>query len=92
MAVAADVSPVGLITQNKGRRLNASLILAGAWRICTPEAYYTLDFSNARYHLGITMVAHNPLQLSPPPPSGIDSVIHVTPCSLLSCFCCCITW
>ena len=58
------------------RRLDAMLVSADAWRICTPEAYYTLDYSNAGDHHGVTMVTHSPLQGSPPPPQGFGFVAH----------------
>ena len=76
MAVAEDISPASLITHNRGRRLNAMLVSANAWRMCTPEAYYTLDYSNAGDHFGVTMVTHNPLQESPPPLQGYGPVAH----------------
>ena len=52
------------------------LFSADAWRMCTLEAYYTLDYSNAGDHLGITMVTHSPLEESPPPRQGYESVAH----------------
>ena len=52
------------------------LVSADAWRMCTPEAYHTVDYSNASDHLGVTTVTHNPLQESPPPPQGFGSVAH----------------
>ena len=76
MAVAEDISPARLITHNRARRLNAVPVFADAWRICTHEAYYTLDYSNAGDHLGVTVVTHIPLQKSPPPPKGFGSVAH----------------
>ena len=76
MAVAEDISPAGLITHNRGQRLDAMLVYVDARGIGTPEAYYTLDYSNAGDHLGVTMVTHNPLQESPLPPPGFGSVAH----------------
>ena len=52
------------------------LVSADAWRMCTPEAYYTLDYSNADDHFGVTMVTHSPLQEGLPPPQGFGSVAH----------------
>ena len=52
------------------------LVFADVWRICTPQAYYKLDYSNAGDHLGVTVVTRSPLQESPPPPQGFGFVAH----------------
>ena len=52
------------------------LVSAHAWRICTPKAYYTLDYSNGGDHLEVTMVTHSPLEESPPSPQGFGCVAH----------------
>ena len=44
MAVVDDVSLIGLITYNRGQRLDTIVVSSDAWRICIREAYYTLDF------------------------------------------------
>ena len=43
------------------RVVSHMLVSSDAWRICNPEAYYSLDYSNAGNHLGVTMVTHIPL-------------------------------
>ena len=76
MAIAIDLCPARLITHSRQQRLDAILASTNACRIYTPSPFYTVDFSNARDHVGVSMLAHNPLQPSPPLSLGIGSIAH----------------